>query len=505
MKKQSIVLVFALLTFFVSCNNGVENSNAKSDLKVARIFGSSMVLQRNTEIPVYGTANSGSKIQVEFNGDKVDVETKTDGKWKAKLPVQKAGGPYQLTISASDTVVKYTDILVGEVWLASGQSNMHLDMSRTLNGKENAKKADNTNIRIMYFQPTFPTGANGVHTDEEIVKINNNKYFNYKGWNKVDSVSVKNFSAVAYYFAEKLQKNLNVPIGIIHNAVPGAPIESWLNKKIIDGDKLIKEYGDKRWSDTTDVMVNIGKNQVKIKKSAGFKLDSTANSHSWMPAYNYTNGIEPIKDFGIAGVIWYQGESNAEDFDFYPHMFTKLVDSWRKDFNDDFPFYYVQLTSRNDRPTWPDFRNMQRVTLNSISNSGMVVISDVGDKNDTHAKNKKPVGERLATLALGKDYNIGDNYESPMFDKVSEASNNLIIHFKGKFKDLKTSDGKSVSGFEVSENGVDYKNVSAKIKGNTIVIKNNKKSKYIRYAWKSYTEANLVSGSGLPVSTFVSE
>ncbi|MEN8193891.1 MAG: sialate O-acetylesterase, partial [Bacteroidota bacterium] len=308
----------------------------------------------------------------------------------------------------------------------------------------------------------------------------------------------------AYYFAEKLQRTLNVPVGIIHNAVPGSPIESWLSEKTINSDSLIEQYGEKRWSDTIDVMVKIGKKQSLINHTDEYTLVTSKNKHPWMPTYNYTNGINPIKNFTIKGVIWYQGESNAEHYDFYPHMLSKMVTEWRNDFENDFPFYYVQLSSRGERPAWPYFRDMQAKMLDSVPNSGMVVISDVGDRDDTHAKNKKPVGERLALLALGKTYVKGNNYECPVFDIASKMEDEITVTFKGEFDGLKTSDGEEVRGFEISYDGLSYEKVDAYINGSNIVISmlTPGNSFSIRYGWESYTDANLVSGSGLPVSTF---
>ena len=182
-----------------------------------------------------------------------------------------------------------------------------------------------------------------------------------------------------------------------------------------------------------------------------------------------------------------------------------MVKTWRTDWKYDFPFYYVQLTSREDRTAWPAFRNAQTELLELVPNTKMVVITDVGDRQDTHAKNKKPVGERLAILALGDSYHLGDNYECPIFDKIEANNGGYQIFFKGNFKGLKTSDQKETRGFEISMNGKDFKEFIPVIFGNSLkftLSDNKNKHFYIRYAWKSYTEANLVSGSGLPVSIF---
>ncbi len=486
---------FFFFLFFLSFIQAQEN------LKVAPIFSDGMVLQRNQEITIWGMANPNEKITIRFKSISVFTNSNGDGKWSAIIPSQDVGIPFEIKINTQSETIILDDILVGEVWLASGQSNMHLDLKRTLNGEEVAKKANNPNIRIYNMRPTYPTGKGGVHTKEELEKIQNNKYFNTKGWVKVTPENVLYFSAVAYYFAEKLQGELNIPIGIIHNAVPGSPIESWLPKEIIEQDATISNLVAERWRDKKDEkdgMITVANNQISLKKI-------TSQKHPWMPSYNYINGIVPIKKYRFKGVIWYQGESNAEQTDVYKAMFKMMVKTWRSDFKNDFPFYFVQLTSREDRPAWSEFRNVQRELLDEVSNSKMVVITDVGDRQDTHAKNKKPVGDRLAILALGNTYKKGSNYESPIFDTIIFKDGDYYVSFKGCFKGLKTIDGKEIVGFEISKDNINFENITPTVQGNFVKFKLPQifeNQFFIRYAWEPYTEANLISGNGLPVSTF---
>ncbi len=491
--KNVYSLIFILFSVLFSC--------AQNNLKVDAIFSDDMIFQRNHKIPVWGTAKPNTKIKAVFKEKTVATIADENGNWKLNFKKQKAGGPFQLTVSSENKIIKFNDILIGEVWLASGQSNMHLDLKRTLNGEEVAKKANNPNIRIYYMKPTFPTGKDGVHTIEELEKIQKNQYFNTKGWVKVTPENVLYFSAVAYYFAEKLQGDLNIPVGIIHNAVPGSPIESWLSEEIIEQDLEINKHIKQRWQDKVDEkdgMISVAKNQISLSKNSNQK-------HPWMPTYNYTNGVLPIKNVPFKGVIWYQGESNAEQPILYKKMFKKMVALWRSDFKSDFPFYYAQLTSREDRSAWPEFRNAQRELLAEVKNSKMAVISDVGDRQDTHAKNKKPVGERLALLALGDTYKKIKDYESPMFYKATLSNTTCTIKFKGKFNGLKTKDSKEIIGFEISTDNIIFEKITPIIEGKKIKFKvpnTYKKPIYIRYAWQPYSEANLTSNLGLPVSTF---
>lgn len=493
---KKYILVLLLLPFLFSCSK----KNSENTLKVDVIFSDSMIFQRDHKIPVWGTVNPYTKVKAVFKGESVVTTSDNNGDWKLYFEPQKAGGSFQLSVSSESKTIEFKDILIGEVWLASGQSNMHLSLKETLNGKEVAKKANNPNIRIYNMKPTYPTGKDGTHTLEELERIQNNNYFSTKGWVKVTPENVLNFSAVAYYFAEKLEGKLNIPIGIIHNAVPGSPIESWMSEASIWQDAVVNDFVKHRWDkkEKKDHMVFAAKKQLVLSKIENQK-------HPWMASYNYINGIVPIKNTVFKGVIWYQGESNGEQPELYKTMFKNMIALWRSDFKADFPFYYAQLTSRENRTAWPEFRSAQRESLDEVTNTKMAVISDVGDRQDTHAKNKKPVGERLALLALGDTYKVEKDYESPFFDKITLSNNTYSIHFKGAFSGLKTNDSKVIIGFEISNDNINFKKLKPTIQNKLVTFtlpKKYKKPVYIRYAWQSYTEANLTSNKGLPASTF---
>lgn len=485
----NFIFVFFGLLFFANC------SKKPSNLKVANIFNHHMVLQQNQQLPIWGTATSGTKITVTLKNNRKTITSGLDGNWKILLPKQQLGEVTQLIISTADTVIVYKDILIGEVWLASGQSNMHLDMHRTLHGDTIAKKANHPTIRIFNMRPTYPTGKGGIHTKEELELLNKNNYFKIESWQSIEKNNIQYFSAVAYYFAEKLQRELNVPIGIIHNAVPGSPTESWIAHSVLKKNKNLSKLISTPWKDNEKN--GVGKKQVSL-------ATDSLQKHPWMPTFCYENGIKPIKEFAIKGVIWYQGESNTGNITLHEKLLKTLVKSWRKDWKQgDFPFYYAQLTSREGNPALPAFRDSQRRLLDEIPNSGMAVISDVGDRQNTHAKQKKPVGQRLALLALGKTYQKINSYESPLFDTV-KSTNKIILTFKGAFKRLKTKNNEPVVGFEIGINNSFFP-VHATIKENKINItvpKEYHQNTVIRYAWKPFSEANLYSEIGLPVSTF---
>ena len=497
------VLIIGLISLFMV------NRQDKSCMQfsVSPFFGNKMVLQRGMEIPVWGTATPKENISVQLNDKKIKVITGTDGKWIAYIPKFKAGGPYDLIISAKDSTIHYSDVLIGEVWLASGQSNMHLPVIKTENGDSLARLANNKQIRLFNMRTIYPTGENGTYTIDELTAINENRLFKIEPWDYPSYEKVLYYSAAVWYFAEKLQKELGVPVGIIQNAVPGAPTESWISNKVLENDERYRKLVETPWyeNDTNGcgkIMLDVAINQVAA-------VDLKTQKHPWMPGYNYENGIKPMLPFAIKGVIWYQGESNAGNYKMHEDLLKIMVKSWRKKWDEgDFPFIYAQLTGREGRDTWPVFRDSQRRLLDEIPNSGMAIISDVGDRNDTHARKKKEVGERLAIWALGSVYGKGVVPSGPLFKGFTKKDNNIIVSFNFAGECLSTSDGKELRGFEIAGEDKIFKPVKAVIDNKQVVIIPRERlmgEHFIRYAWKPFPDANLINSAGLPASTFSSE
>lgn len=467
-------------------------------LHLPLVFASHMVLQRSKPITFYGMANANEKIEIVFNGKTQNTITDENGKWKLNFPAMQAGGPYNAIISSPDKTIELNDILIGEVWLCSGQSNMAFPLKAAINDNDEMTKAQqNGTLRLLNMKPIAETD-NIAWDSVTLDKINKLQYFSGT-WQQCDSNNVKNFSAVAYYFAKKLQQQLKIPLGLIEVAIGGSEAESWIDRHTMEYDPiLVNELSNWRKSDFYMPWVK-ERTDTNLKNSTNPK-----QRHPYEPCYNYEAGISQFVNFPIKGVIWYQGESNAHNIELYEKVFPRLVESWRKKWGYPFPFYYVQLSSIN-RPSWPSFRYAQLKLLKEIPNSGMAVSSDLGNPTDVHPKQKKQIGERLARLALHSTYGQKNIIPyGPLPLKAEVINNEIILSFKYSGNRLTTTDGNPLRGFVLrNAKGVE-KETNAFIRNGKVVIPFDKNDKPVEllYGWKPFTDANLINIEQLPASTF---
>ena len=466
-------------------------------LQLPTVFGSSMVLQRSKPIKFYGKANAWEKVEVAFNGNKKTGITDENGKWQIIFPAMESGGPLKAVISSPDTTIVLDDILIGEVWLCSGQSNMAFPLRSAINENDEMLQAQNNQALRLLNMKVLAETDNTAWEPAILDRVNKLLYFSGI-WEKCDSISAGSFSAVAYYFAKSLQQQLHVPVGLIEVAVGGSDTESWIDRSTMEQDpELVNELYNWRKSDFY---------QPWVRERADMNLKNSFNQrqrHPYEPCYNYEAGISQFINFPIQGVIWYQGESNAHNIELHEKVFPKLVESWRKKWGYEFPFYYVQLSSLH-RPSWTSFRNSQLHLLSTISNSGMAVSSDVGDSTNVHPRHKREVGERLARLALNLTYKQKKILPyGPMPSGAQRLNKQIVVSFKYA-EHLKTSDGKLLRGFMLqNEKGLSL-DAKAFIHKNKVIIPigNNIKQVSVLYGWKPYTDANLVNEAQLPASTF---
>jgi sialate O-acetylesterase len=467
-------------------------------LKLSPVFASHMVLQREKPIKFYGTANRHQGITITFAGQKKQVITDENGKWMVVFPLMKAGGPYVAKFEAGGEIIAIGDILIGEVWLCAGQSNMNFPLKSAVNELSEMQVAESsTHLRFLQMQPIAETNDTAWDTDI-LDKINKLEYFQGT-WQKCDSTNAAKFSAVAYYFGRKLQQQLKVPIGLIQVAVGGSTTESWIDRFSMEHDPvLVNELADWKSSDFF---------QPWTRERAAVNLANSSNlkqRHPYEPCYNYEAGIRQFIDFPIQGVIWYQGESNAHNVELHAVVFQQLVKSWRKQFGYSFPFYYVQLSSI-ERPSWPSFRFSQLELLRSIPNTGMAVSSDLGDPVNVHPREKKPVGERLARLALHFTYkNQSIIPYGPMPLKAIKKQDKVIVTFNYTGGNLTTPDHVPLRGFKLVNNRGEKVSTKASINKDQVVIliPKNQDIVEVLYAWDGNTDANLFNTEKLPASTF---
>jgi len=469
-------------------------------LSLSPLFTDHMVLQRDKPIRIFGTADAGQKISLLFAGVEKSAIAGPDGNWSAEFAPMEAGGPYELTVLNGSTI-RIQDILVGEVWLCSGQSNMAFPLKREKNNKTEIPGAAHPEIRLFNFNAVAWPG-NGEFSEEEMRKTNRGEYLIAGPWQECTPETAAEFSAVAYYFGKELNKMLNVPIGLIHNAIGGSNTESWINRKTLESHpEFVNMLTD--WLHNEQVQ-----EWCRIRAADNLqKSDNPNQLHPFAPSYLFGTGISPLQNFPFRGVIWYQGESNAEKIEQHEELFTTMVTDWRQFLgNGDLPFFYVQLSSMN-RETWPEFRDSQRRLMSQIPNSGMVVTSDIGNPTNVHPKNKKDVGYRLSLWALSKVYGFDLEYSGPLYRSKEIHNKKVILFFDHSTSGLSTAGGDKLRGFEIAgEEGI-FRPAKVKISGSTVQVsgKNIPHPKNVRYGWMPYTDANLINWEGLPASTFTTE
>jgi sialate O-acetylesterase len=467
-------------------------------LQLPAVFASHMVLQRGRPIVLFGKANRGEEVTVTFNGITASAIANQPGDWNVPFPSMNAGGPYTVSIAAAEKTIVLQDVLVGDVWLCSGQSNMDFPLQAAVNNSGEMQRAQNSgNIRLLNREPIVETD-NRTWDSSNLDRVNRLQYFT-GNWQRCDSLSAKKFSAVAYYFAQALRQQVDVPIGLIQVAVGGSTTESWIDRYSLEHHPLlVNSLANWRTSDFF---------QTWVRQRADTNLKGSTNPkqrHPYDPAYNYEAGIADLVHFPIKGAIWYQGESNAHNIELHEQLLPQLVQSWRNKWGYPFPFYYVQLSSLN-RPSWPAFRASQLQLLQTIPYSGMAVTSDLGDSLDVHPRRKQEVGDRLARMALHFTYDKKKVVPyGPMPLKAVQTPKGIEVHFTYAGKKLTTSDGAPLRGFTlVNTKGISINPVVFILK-NKILLQTppGEKIAAVQYGWQPFTDANLVNAAGLPASTF---
>ena len=466
-------------------------------LQMSPYYTDNMVLQYGRQIELQGMANAGEKVSVSIAGQKHRATADTDGKWTVALSPLKAGGPYTLKIEAGKKELVYKNVMAGEVWLCSGQSNMEFQLNQSATGKEDIPMAENRNIRLFDMKARWRT--NPVEWDASVLdSLNHLQYFHDTQWTECTPQTAARFSAIAYHFGKMLQDSLQVPIGLICNAVGGSPTEAWVSRRMLEFEfpAILRDWTK---NDFIQDWVR-GRAAQNIRKSK-----DKFQRHPYEPCYLFESAILPMQQFPIRGVIWYQGESNAHNIEAHEMLFPRLVRSWRDYWNDaDMPFYYVQLSSLN-RPSWPLFRDSQRRMLQDIDNSGMAVSTDKGNPTDVHPTEKREVGQRLAYWALNETYGFRNVVPSgPLYSDVEFKKGAAYVSFDYDEGLRPAKEGEELLTFEIAGEDRRFYPAKAVVEGNRVKVwsKEVKNPTIVRYGWQPYTKANLVNGAGLPASTF---
>lgn len=439
-----------------------------ANITLPAIIGSHMVLQQRSEVMIWGWCGPMEEITVHASWDNLDYKTKggNNAKWVMKIKTPAAGGPYHITVTGNNKI-DLEDVMIGEVWLCSGQSNMALSASSGIKQAiDEMPHANNQQMRLFYIEKSTAD-----YPQEDC-----------KGhWVVCNPDDFKRFSAVGYFFGKRLQENLHRPVGLIDAAWEGTSAEDWLPAELVEKDSVLRSSANKVWK-----------------------------SDEWWPSKPgvcFNAMISPIAHYKVAGTVWYQGESNSDASSSYQQLFSTLISSWRKAWQQEFPFYYAQIApysgyAANDAGA--RLREAQSKCM-EIAHTGMVVIYDlIDDVNEIHPQNKRDVGLRLANYALGDNYHItGIFYKNPVYKSMKIENGKVKIFFNNAEKGL-MSRGSSPTDFFISGADKKFLPAIAKIEGNTVVIycPEVKNPIAVRFGFSNAAIPNLFSKEGLPVNTF---
>lgn len=502
-----------------------------AEVKPNSLFTDGAVLQRGQPVPIWGTANEGEKVTVEFDGQKVDTTT-AHGTWRVSLQPLKEGGPFTMKISGDNTV-DVSNLFVGEVWVCSGQSNMEYSFSQTATVKEETPKATFPKIRM--------------YTVAKNIALKPQPDANGK-WVECSPETVGGFSAVGYFFARDLYQKLGVPVGMIHSSWGGTPAQAWTSLDGFGHAPELKGYVEqaqatlasydaataaypaqqadyqtakKQWDESVGTAYN---ESLKAWKDSNTKAQATGQPQSPKPKPEptspapkpparpegtqnnpttlYNGMLAPIIPYAIKGAIWYQGESNATQSMQYRTLFPTMIADWRAKWKQgDFPFIFVQIAPYNDQP--PEIREAQFLTLSKSKNTAMAVTTDVGNPTDIHPNQKEPVGQRLALAARALTYGEQIEYSGPLYDSMTAQDGKITLHFTHIGSGLTSKDG-ALKGFTIAGDDKKFVTAKAEINGSTLSVSADgiAKPTAVHYGWQNAPDVNLYNKEGLPASPF---
>lgn len=499
--------------FFLSLFLGILSVELRGELTLHPLIGNHAVFQRDVPFPVIGKADSGAEVVVQWRGKDYQAKAGADGKWSLQLDPSPATEKGQvLKVKSGTNSIEVSDILIGEVWLASGQSNMEWPLNKCGAQMAEAESAEDPHLRLARVsRATAPLPAESVKTS----------------WRSATKSTALTFSAVGYFFGRELRKTTQVPVGVIQSAVGGTPAEAWTPIEFLEAEsdfakavnsrkeypnwypKLLAKYEkDKVAYDLA--LAEAEKTGAKPPKK--IREPHTPEKNPNLASVLWNGMIYPLVPYPIRGVIWYQGESNAYRAEVYEKLLTGMIGAWRKAWGQgDFPFLIVQLTDFNvneDGATgvkWAKLRDAQSAVADHVPQTGLAVTLGLGDAEDIHPQRKMEVGERLALwankIAYGKDVVC----QGPVFNSVKYSGAEAIVSFRPLKGELKSSDQKEVGGFAVAGSDKQFKPAQARLEKNQVILKSSEVAKpaFVRYAWCNRpADANLTDESNLPARPF---
>jgi sialate O-acetylesterase len=472
-----------------------------AEVRVPLVIGPHMVLQRDVPTRIWGTAAVDEPVTVRFRGQELKTSADDLGRWSVHLWPGEAGGPFELRVDGAGNRVVVDDVLVGDVWVASGQSNMEWPMSRSRDAEMEIAAANNPNVRFFRVMHKV--------SDVPLEDVQG------PGWRAATSESMRESSAVGWFFARSLQQHLKVPIGIIQSAWGGTPAEAWTSGKALAADPALQPaFTD--WSRVLAMYPTAHAaymRRIREWEAAGSKGNRPAPpqgpGHQWQPAGLYNGMIAPLTPYAVRGFIWYQGESNATPSraHFYHRLFSTMIRDWRAAWGQgELPFLFVQLANYGKVAPdnkWAELREAQTQTL-ALRNTGMAVTIDIGNPEDIHPTNKQDVGARLALAARAITYGErGLTWSGPLYRQATREGSVMRIWFDHTGGGLKANGGQ-LRGFTIAGRDGKFVPASAKIDKNTVVVSSPEVlvPAFVRYGWEASPDLNLSNVEGLPASPF---
>lgn len=487
--------------FTAACLLAVTVSAASSvchaKIELPNVFGDHMVVQRGQENPIWGKADANAEVTILVGDRKVSATADANGNWKTKLPELATGGPYEIKISSGSDKVELKDVLSGEVWVCSGQSNMQWNIWSSEDVELERLAANYPKIRMI----NFPQ----VGTQEPVWSHND------RHWMVCNADNVGNFSAVGYFFGRQLYQTLDVPIGLVNNAWGGSAAEAWIDQKTLNEDSRFTGLTD-RWKKTvSDYEALKAKPDLNDDEKKQLKQLQDLMTGNARPGNIYNGVLSSHLGYGIRGAIWYQGETNAGRAYQYRELFPLMITHWRERWGQDFPFYWVQLADymkENSDPVdsaWAELREAQTMTTDKLQHVGQAVIIDIGEGKDIHPRNKVDVGRRLARLALKNEYGLKIGANSPRYESMKVDGNAIVLTFKDLGEGWRPFDIKEPISFTIAGEDKKFHNAKAEIQSdNTIRVSAEGVTApvAVRYAWADNPKVNLYNKSDLPLTPF---
>ena len=470
---------------------------AAADVKLPNIFSNSMVLQRDQPNPVWGKAAPGEQVTVAIAEQKHTATADSDGNWKVTLEPMAVGAPKELVVVGKNEI-RITDVLIGEVWVCSGQSNMQWTVNSSTNFSVEALAANYPEIRMINFPQVGTQEAIWSHDDRK--------------WMVCNPQTVGGFSAVGYFFARQLHNTLGVPVGMVNNAWGGSACEAWIDRETLSSDPQYAPLMD-RWVGMEKRLEELSSSTALDDKQKGelenLRRQMAGNSR---PGNIYNGVLKSHLGYGIKGAIWYQGESNAGRAYQYRELFPLMISTWRKHWGQgDFPFYYVQLAdfmaerAEPAESAWAELREAQTMTMSKLPKTGQAVIIDIGEGKDIHPRNKVDVGMRLARWALANDYGLNVPFRSPEYKSMEVVENKAVLSFDHVAKGWRPFDVNEPIGFAIAGEDKKFVWATAKLLPDgriEVSAEGVQKPASVRYGWADNPVCNMFTGDDLPLTPF---